>query len=127
MLHTSKPTGREPAPMTFPADAQSSYHPLYNSSPAIVRRERRRRMPWQCAERPIEAEVGKAKAVGEAIRKLTHGDARATAVDTVTGPFDVIVQMEADDLDKLGRGITDGIQQVEGVQRTTTCLVVRLG
>ena len=75
----------------------------------------------------IEAEVGKAKAVGEAIQKLKHGDARVTAVDTVTGPFDVIVQLEADDLDKLGNAITDGIQRAEGVQRTTTCLAVRLG
>jgi len=75
----------------------------------------------------IEAEVGKAKAVGEAVNKLRHGEARVIAVDTVTGPFDVIVQLEADDLDKLGNAITDGIQRAEGVQRTTTCLAVRLG
>ena len=49
------------------------------------------------------------------------------SVDAVTGPFDVIAQLESDDLDKLGRAITDAIQQVDGVQRTTTCLVVRLG
>jgi DNA-binding Lrp family transcriptional regulator len=75
----------------------------------------------------IEAEVGKAKAVGEAVQGVTHNDARVVAVDTVTGPFDVIVQLEADDLDKLGNAITEGIQRVEGVQRTTTCLAVRLG
>jgi len=75
----------------------------------------------------IEAEVGKAKTVGETVQKLQHADARVTAVDTVTGPFDVIVQLESDDLDKLGNAITDGIQRVEGVQRTTTCLAVRLG
>jgi DNA-binding Lrp family transcriptional regulator len=75
----------------------------------------------------IEAEVGKAKAVGESIKSVKHTDAKVVAVDTVTGPFDVIVQLEADDLDKLGNAITDGIQRVEGVQRTTTCLAVRLG
>jgi DNA-binding Lrp family transcriptional regulator len=75
----------------------------------------------------IEAEVGKAKAVGESIQKMHHVDAQVIAVDTVTGPFDVIVQLEADDLDKLGNAITDGIQRAEGVQRTTTCLAVRLG
>jgi DNA-binding Lrp family transcriptional regulator len=75
----------------------------------------------------IEAEVGKAKAVGETVKALSHKDAEVVTVDTVTGPFDVIVQMEADDLDKLGNCITDGIQRVEGVQRTTTCLCVRLG
>ncbi len=75
----------------------------------------------------IEAEVGKAKAVGEAVHVMKHPDARVVAVDTVTGPFDVIVQLEADDLDRLGNAITDGIQRVEGVQRTTTCLAVKLG
>lgn len=75
----------------------------------------------------IEAEVGKAKSVGESVKVLTHPDATVLSVDTVTGPYDVIVQLEADDLDRLGNCITDGIQRVEGVQRTTTCLSVKLG
>ena len=75
----------------------------------------------------IEAEVGKAKSVGEIVNDLSYADATVVSVDTVTGPFDVIVQLEADDLDKLGNCITDGIQRVDGVQRTTTCLAVRLG
>jgi DNA-binding Lrp family transcriptional regulator len=75
----------------------------------------------------IEADVGKAKSVGETVQQLSHRDAKVVSVDTVTGPYDVIVQLEADDLDKLGNCITDGIQRVDGVQRTTTCLAVRLG
>ena len=75
----------------------------------------------------IEGEVGKAKSVGELVEKLQHPDAKVLAVDTVTGPFDVIVQLEAEDLDRLGNCITDGIQRVEGVQRTPTCLAVKLG
>jgi len=75
----------------------------------------------------IEAEVGHAKGVGEAVLAMKHKDARVTAVDTVTGPYDVIVQMEADDLDKLGSAITEGLQRIQGVQRTTTCLAVKLG
>jgi DNA-binding Lrp family transcriptional regulator len=75
----------------------------------------------------IETEVGKAKSVGEAVLKLDHSDASVLSVDTVTGPYDVIVQLEADDLDKLGNCITDGVQRVTGVQRTTTCLAVKLG
>jgi len=74
----------------------------------------------------IEAEVGRSKGVGEAILDLRHSDARISGVDTVTGPYDVIVQVEAEDLDKLGTAITDGIQRVDGVARTTTCLAVRL-
>jgi len=53
-------------------------------------------------------------------------DSRVVSVDAVTGPFDVIALLESDDLDKVGRAITEGIQQVDGVQRTTTCLVVQL-
>jgi hypothetical protein len=75
----------------------------------------------------IEAEVGHSKGVGEAVLGLKLPNARVTSVDTVTGPFDVIVQMEADDLDLLGNAITEGIQKLSGVQRTVTCLAVRLG
>ncbi|HLZ73041.1 MAG TPA: Lrp/AsnC ligand binding domain-containing protein [Dehalococcoidia bacterium] len=75
----------------------------------------------------IETEVGSARSVGEHMQRMTHQDARVVSVDTVTGPYDVIVQLEAEDLDKLGNCITDGIQAVGGVKRTTTCLAVRLG
>lgn len=75
----------------------------------------------------IESAVGKASGVADGVKRLTFDDAKVVSVDAVTGPFDVIALLESDDLDKLGRAITDGIQQVEGVQRTTTCLVVRLG
>jgi len=75
----------------------------------------------------IESAVGKANAVGEGVKKLSFEEAHVISVDAVTGPFDVIALLASDDLDKLGRAITDGIQRVEGVQRTTTCLVVHLG
>jgi len=58
----------------------------------------------------IESAVGKANSVGEGVKKMSSSDANVVS-----------------DLDKLGRAITEGIQTVEGVQRTTTCLVVRLG
>ncbi len=75
----------------------------------------------------VETEVGRTQAVGDAIRHLEPATARVTAVDTVTGPFDVIVQLEADDLDDLGKAITESVQSLDGVQRTTTCLSVNLG
>lgn len=75
----------------------------------------------------IETAVGKAKSVGEDIRALKHPDATVVSADTVTGPFDVIAQLEAENLDRLGTCITEGIQRVNGVQRTTTCLAIRLG
>jgi DNA-binding Lrp family transcriptional regulator len=75
----------------------------------------------------VETEVGRTQAVGRAMRDLKPSMARVLAVDTVTGPFDVIAQLEADDLDLLGKCITEDIQRVPGVQRTTTCLSVQLG
>ena len=61
-----------------------------------------------------------------AVYKAANPGARVAVVDTVTGPYDVIVQLEADDLDRLGNAITEAVQKVSGVQRTTTCLAVRL-
>ncbi|MFQ5472792.1 MAG: Lrp/AsnC ligand binding domain-containing protein [Dehalococcoidia bacterium] len=75
----------------------------------------------------IESAVGRASEVAEGMKALSLEDASVVSVDVVTGPFDVITLLESDDLDKLGRAITDAIQQVDGVQRTTTCLIVRLG
>ena len=74
----------------------------------------------------IETDVGRAKAVGSSIGEWSYPGARLLAVDTVTGPYDVIVQLEADDLDRLGNAITDVVQKIAGVQRTTTCLAVKL-
>ena len=73
----------------------------------------------------IEAAVGQAKA-SEGARALKFPETEVVSVETVTGPYDVITLLQSDDLDKLGQAITDGIQTVDGVQRTTTCLVVRL-
>lgn len=75
----------------------------------------------------IESAVGQASTVAQGLLALNFPDTKIVSVDAVTGPFDVIALLESDDLDLMGKAITDGIQQVEGVQRTTTCLVVRLG
>jgi DNA-binding Lrp family transcriptional regulator len=75
----------------------------------------------------IESAVGRASEVAEGMKGLNFEEATIVSVDVVTGPYDVITLIESDDLDKLGRAITDSIQQVKGVQRTTTCLVVRVG
>ena len=74
----------------------------------------------------IETDVASAKNVGLELTSLSYDGTTIVSVDTVTGPFDVIVQIEATDLDTLGNSITDAIQSVDGVQRTTTCLAVRL-
>lgn len=50
-----------------------------------------------------------------------------TAADEVTGPYDVIAVVEAADVIVLGREVLAKVQAVEGISRTITCPVVRLG
>ena len=42
----------------------------------------------------------------------------------VTGPFDIIVRAEADDVAELGELVTTKIQTLKGVLRATTSVVV---
>ncbi len=74
----------------------------------------------------IETEVASAKLVGQSVREFAHPGARVLSADTVTGPYDVIALVEADDLDQLGNAITSGLQAIPGVKRTTTCLAIRV-
>ncbi|GBD11375.1 hypothetical protein HRbin23_01038 [bacterium HR23] len=46
------------------------------------------------------------------------------SVDAVTGPYDVIAVLEADDLNVIGQTVTERIHTVSGVLRTVTCLAV---
>lgn len=76
----------------------------------------------------VETEVGRTKAVADEIRdsELAPEQGRIVSVDTVTGPYDIIVQVEAADLDTLGKHTTTRIAMTPGVQRTITCLAVNL-
>ena len=76
----------------------------------------------------VETEVGRTKAVADEIQEsdLSSGEGRIISVDTVTGPYDIIVQVEAPDLDSLGKHTTNRIAATPGVQRTITCLAVNL-
>jgi len=70
----------------------------------------------------IQTEVGRAAAVRTAVANLPGV---ATAED-VTGPYDVIVRAEADDVDQLGQLVVARVQQIDGITRTLTCPVVHL-
>ena len=48
------------------------------------------------------------------------------STETVTGPYDVIVLVEAEDIDAVGQLVLTAIQSVEGIVRTLTCPVVNL-
>ena len=46
------------------------------------------------------------------------------AADVITGEYDIVVTCEAPDINALGTLIVEGIQRLDGVHKTTTCLVV---
>ena len=70
----------------------------------------------------IEATVGTSNFIVSGIRSLASDDIKLVSADVVTGPYDSIVVLEASDLDRLARFVTDKIQAINGVQRTLTCV-----
>ena len=66
--------------------------------------------------------MGRAAAVAGALPSLNFDRVTLTSSDVVTGPYDLIAQIESDDLDALARYVSNGIQGIEGVQRTVTCV-----
>ena len=70
----------------------------------------------------IQAEVGKSASVGRAVGVIDN----VKAAHVVTGPYDVIAEAEAEDVDELGRLVVARIQGVEGVMRTLTCPVIHV-
>jgi DNA-binding Lrp family transcriptional regulator len=74
----------------------------------------------------VEANVGMARGISEALRTTSLREGHILSVDVVTGPYDVIALLEAADLDLLGRAVSESVQTIQGIGRTTTCLVVRV-
>ncbi len=72
----------------------------------------------------VETQVGKTKGATEGVRVLNLPDVKVLSVETITGPYDIIAHVEFTDLDSLATAVAEGVQRVEGVQRTTTCLVI---
>ena len=70
----------------------------------------------------VQTEVGKAAEVARRI-----GDIQGvTLAEDVTGPYDVIVRAEADNMDDLGKLVVAQIQGVAGITRTLTCPIVHI-
>ena len=68
----------------------------------------------------IETAVGKTKEVVSTLSKMKG----VKSVNTVTGPYDIITLIEAENLNDIGDLITGKIHDVEGISRTVTCLTV---
>jgi DNA-binding Lrp family transcriptional regulator len=68
----------------------------------------------------IEAESGRVATVLAALRAISG----MTAVDAVTGPYDIIATVQTSDPRNIGRLVMNEIHSVEGIKRTVTCMVI---
>jgi len=70
----------------------------------------------------VQTEVGKSAGVASQIAAIPG----VVSAEDVTGPYDVIVRVEAATVDDLGRMVVSHLQRIEGITRTVTCPVVNL-
>jgi DNA-binding Lrp family transcriptional regulator len=70
----------------------------------------------------VQTELGQAADVARRVSEIPG----VLSADDVTGPYDVIVKAEAQDIDQLGRLVVSAIQAIPGITRTLTCPIVRL-
>ena len=68
----------------------------------------------------IETAVGKSKDVANTI----NGLGSIKSVDQVTGPYDIITILEAENLNEIGNLVTGKIHPIQGISRTVTCLAI---
>lgn len=61
--------------------------------------------------------------VKDVVAQVTEID-QVKKTDAVTGPYDAIIYIEAQDMKELGKVILADIHSLDGVIDTTTCLVV---
>jgi len=65
----------------------------------------------------IQTEVGRAEVVAKQLATLPG----VLSSEYVTGPYDVVVRIGADDLADLQANVVPSVQQVAGITRTLTC------
>ena len=70
----------------------------------------------------LETAVGKTKEVLQAVRRIPGVE----TADAVTGPFDLIITVQASDLNAVGDLVTTRVHTIGGIVRTTTCLAMSL-
>ncbi|THV42915.1 Lrp/AsnC ligand binding domain-containing protein [Glycomyces buryatensis] len=70
----------------------------------------------------VQTEVGMAQQVSEHVAKIDG----VVRVDTVTGPYDVVVLTEASTIEALGHAVVGRVQRVAGITRTLTCSILDL-
>ena len=72
----------------------------------------------------IETTVGQTKDAFETLLGIKIKGIKS--IDMVTGPYDIIVALEYDDMNAIGKLIVDNIHKVPGIARSVTCMGIRL-
>ncbi|MEU6859077.1 Lrp/AsnC ligand binding domain-containing protein [Glycomyces sp. NPDC046736] len=70
----------------------------------------------------VQTEVGMSDQVSKAVSDIDG----VIRVDTVTGPYDVVVLTEAATVDDLGTAVVGRVQRVPGITRTLTCPILKI-
>jgi DNA-binding Lrp family transcriptional regulator len=70
----------------------------------------------------IATAVGKTKEVLVALQKIEG----IKSVDAVAGPYDIIAVVEQGDLNAVGKLVATKIHSIGGVDRTVSCLSIRV-
>lgn len=70
----------------------------------------------------LQTEQGRMAEIAQSLAQLPA----VSEANVVTGPYDVIARVQADDMDAIGQLIVAEVQVVGGVTRTLTCPVVNL-
>jgi len=70
----------------------------------------------------IETAVGKTKDVLKSLQQMKG----VREADAVTGEYDIVAVVEAEDLNSIGELVTGNIHTISGIQRTTTYLSVSM-
>lgn len=68
----------------------------------------------------LETAVGRTREVATQLRSVEG----MKAVDVVTGPYDIIALMEAEDINSIGDIVTSKVHIIPGVVRSVTCVAV---
>ena len=70
----------------------------------------------------IEATVGRSRDVAKAL----GGVKGVTNRFLVTGPYDIIATVEAEDANTIGNVVASKIHNIPGIARTVTCLTITM-
>ncbi len=68
----------------------------------------------------VETAVGKSMEIADALRRVKG----VNTIDAVSGPYDIILVLDADDLHSVGETIKNDVHTISGIVRTVTCLAL---